>query len=146
MSKHIKMTDGAHHITVAESRVDFMKQKGFSVQGEVSLRPGELVGHIRVRKPAAQPAAGHVGHFVEMTDGHIVMRSDKNWKEQFQRHLRKGFLELPPLPALPDVGHTTSVEGAMELVKEWAVKARPIQAMRDAIKEQAKNLDDGRAK
>lgn len=146
MAKHVKMSDGAHHIVVAEARIEFMKEKGYLVEGDHVLEPGHLVGHIRVRKPAAAPPAGHVGHFVEMTDGHIVIRSDKNWKAQHDKHVRKGFIEMPSLPALPDVSHASSVEGVQELVKQWAVKARPIQAMRDAIKNEAKNLDDGRAK
>src|SRR5258705_13863284 len=109
MSKHVKMTDGAHHIVVAEARIDFMKEKGYAVEGVHELSDGQLVGHIRARKPAPQPGPGHVGHSVEMTDGHIVIRSDKNWKAQHEKYVRKGFLEMPSLPPLPDVSHATSI-------------------------------------
>lgn len=143
--KFVHMTDGAHHIVVPAEKVDFFKdEKGFSVENDVVLAPGQLCGHIRVRPAIRPPQAGHVANQVEITDGHTMIRADKNHKEQWAVYERKGFLELPAMPEKPDLTEVHGIDEITELMTQWARQAAPILAARDQITEQARDLEDGR--
>lgn len=144
MGKHYKMTDGGNDITVHEDKIDFFKAKGYRLDGEANLATGQLVGHIRVRPPVKPTPPGHVPRMVEVTDGEQTIRVDANHSEQYSVYVRKGFLELPPMPPMPQLSEDDSPEQRNRELDRYEIIAEPVRALRETIKARALALEDGR--
>jgi uncharacterized glyoxalase superfamily metalloenzyme YdcJ len=129
----IKMTDGAQTVQVDEAQRVHMEQQGFTQVGAPSeLAPGQLVGHgIRVHHEEEAPLPpDHQPQMVQATDGHQTVWVDAAHTARFATFLKRGFVPIPPMPAVEKLESESDAEFATRMNEAFIAYNAQVEQLR----------------